>query len=133
MAKVSPFSSFRLEDFPGQRDWISTLFLPLNTILTQVTQALNGQITFGQNIPTFTKTITGTNVILPQTFQVQTGFVAQAMSVAQAVKAGSAVAMVGAWSQSGDTITVSKLLEVSESGVLPIDSEAKYTIVMRFT
>lgn len=133
MSKVAPFSSFRLEDFPSQRDWIETLFLPLNSILTQMSQALNGQITAVDNIPTFTKVISGSNLTLPQTFRVDGNFQAAQMTVAQAVKAGSPIAMVGAWSQSGDTITVSQLFEVGASGNIPLASGTKYQISMRFT
>lgn len=132
MSKVSPFSPFRLEDFPNQRDWIGTLFLPLNQTLEQVCQALNGQVTAGDNIPTFTKVITGSNLTLPMTFKMGT-FSPTQMVVAQAVKAGSPIAMVGAWSVSGDTITVSKLYEVSEAGNAPVSSGTKYTIALKFT
>lgn len=132
MSKVSPFSPFRLEDFPNQRDWISTLFLPLNQVLEQVTQALNGQITAGDNIPTFTKVISGSNLTLPQSFKMG-DFTPSQMVVAQAVKAGTPIAMVGAWSVSGDTITVSQLFEVSASGNTAIASGTKYSIVLKFT
>ena len=103
MSKVSPFSSFRLEDFPTQREWIGTLFLPLNAVLLEVTQALNAQVTFGDNIPAMTRVISGSNLSLPQSFKVEGSFVPSQMVVAQAVKAGSPIAMVGAWSVSGVT------------------------------
>jgi hypothetical protein len=132
--KVSPFSSFRLEDFPSVRDWISTLFLPLNSILSQVTQALNGQITFGDNIPSCTKTLSGSNLTLPQRFKIDGLKVATSMQVCQAIKAGAAIAMIGAWSQDGDTLTVSKLLEVADSGeIVPLATGTKYSITLRFT
>lgn len=133
MAKISPFSSLRLEDFPSQREWIDTLFLPLNNVLSQLTQALNGQITVGDNIPAFTKTLSGSNLTLPQTFQLTEKFVPTQMVVAQAIKTGSPIAMIGAWSISGDTITVNKLYEISESGNIPLASGPKYAIVLRFT
>lgn len=132
MSKVSPFSSFRLEDFPSQREWIETLFLPLNTILSQVTQAMTGQVTLGDNIPAFTKVISGSNLKLPQSFQVPTGFSPTQMIVAQAIRAGVAIAMVGAWSLSGDTVTVNALYEVSESGNALITSGPKYSLILRF-
>jgi len=132
VSKVSPFSPLRLEDFPNQRDWISTLFLPLNQVLEQVTQAQNGQITAGDNIPTFTKVISGSNLTLPQSFKMG-DFTPSQMVVAQAVKAGTPIAMVGAWSVSGDTITVSQLFEVSASGNTAIASGTKYSIVLKFT
>lgn len=131
--KVSPFSSFRLEDFPTQRAWIETLFFPLNNVLAQVTQALNGQVTAGDNIPAFTKVISGSNLTLPQSFQLEGKFIPKQMVVAQALKTGSPIAMVGAWSISGDTITVNKLYEISESGNTALASGSKYTIVLTFT
>lgn len=133
MAKVSPFSSFRLEDFATQREWISTLFLPLNAILSQVTEALNQRITYGDNIPAFTKVLSGSNITVPQSFQLEGSFTPSQMIVAQAFKAGSPVVMAGAWSQSGDTLTVSKLFEISEDGNTPLESGQKYQISLRFT
>lgn len=133
MSKVSPFSPFRLEDFPTQRDWIETLFFQLNQVLTQVTQALNGQITAGDNIPAFTKVISGSNLTLPLTFKLDGSFTPTQMMVAQAFKAGSPIAMIGSWAQSGDTITVNQLFELTQTGNSPIDSSYKYTITLRFT
>jgi hypothetical protein len=132
LSKVSPFSSFRLEDFPTQKEWISTLFLPLNSVLSQLTQALNGQVELGDNIPSFTKVLSGSNLSLPLSFQVDGGFTPSQMIVAQAFKAGAPIAMVGAWSQSGDTLTVSKLFEVTEDGNVPLASGTKYSISLRF-
>lgn len=133
MSKVDPFSAFRTDDFPGQHEWIGKLFLQLNQFCTQVSQALNGQVTAGDNIPTVTRVISGANLTLPQRFQAPANFQAAQMVISQATKAAAPIAMVGAWFQSGDTITVTKLLEVSESGITPLDSANKYTITLRFT
>lgn len=131
MAKVSPFSSFRLEDFPTEREWIGTLFLPLNNVLAQITSALNGQLN-ADNIPTFTKLLSGSNLTLPISFKTS-GFTPTQMVVAQAIKTGSPVTMIGAWSVEGDTITVSALYEVSEDGNALIETGTKYSINLRFT
>lgn len=131
--KISPFSPFRTEDFPTQRDWIPTLFLPLNNVLSQVTQALTAQLSIPENIPGFTKVISGSNIRLPQTFLKEGSFTPSQMVVAQAFKAGSPIAMLGAWSVDGDTVTVSQLFEVNESGMLPIDPATKYVVNLRFT
>lgn len=132
MAKVSPFSSFRLEDFPTQRAWIGSLFLPLNSVLSQICEALNRKLD-ADNIPTFTKVLSGTGLILPMEFQCEQGFTPSQMVVAKASRAGTPVTLVGAWDISGDTITVSELFEISEEGNSPIDSEAKYSITLKFT
>lgn len=133
MSKVSPFSPFRLEDFPSERTWLDKLFLPLNTVLTEVTQALNGALTPVDNIPTFSKLLTGSNLSLPFTFKFEGRFTPTQMVVAQAVKAGAAITMLGAWSQSGDTLTVSELFEVSAAGNTPLTTGPKYSILLRFT
>lgn len=121
-----------MEDFASQKDWIGKLFLPLNAILTQLASAMNGQVTFGDNVPTFTKVISGSSLSLPLRFQFSGSFTPVQMIIAQATKDGSPIALAGAWSLSGDTITVSKLYEVSESGNSPIASGSKYNIVLRF-
>lgn len=121
-----------MEDFATQKDWIGKLFLPLNSILTQLATAMNAQVTFGDNIPTFTKTLSGSTLTLPQRFQFTGSYTPVEMRVAQATKDGTPVTMVGAWSISGDTITVSELYEVTASGNVPIASGSKYNIVLRF-
>jgi hypothetical protein len=132
MSSIDPYSPLRLEDFPTQRDWIDTLFLPLNKVLSQVTQALGGQTTFGDNIPTFTKTLSGSSLTLPQSFQFSGSFVPTQMIVAQATKGGVAIPMIGAWSITGDTITVNKLYELTDTVNIPMASGPKYSIVLRF-
>lgn len=133
MAKVDPFSAFRLEDFPTQRDWISTLFLPLNNVLQQVSTALNGQTTFGDNVPSFTKVLEGSNLRLPISFQIPPKFFPTVMDVGQASRQGAPVTMQGAWSQSGDTITVSELFQITASGNTALETGAKYSITLRFS
>jgi hypothetical protein len=133
MAKVDPFSALRLEDFPSQREWISTLFLPLNSVLQQITTALNGQTTFGDNIPSFTKVLSGSNLRLPVTFQLTQKFTPTQMVVSHASREGTAITMAGAWSFSGDTVTVSELFQISASGNTALETGAKYSITLRFT
>ncbi len=132
MSKVNPFSPFRMEDFPSQRDWIGKLFLPINTILTQLASTMNAQVNFGDNIPTFTKVLSASSLTLPQTFQFAGSFVPVQMIVAQATKDGTPIAMVGAWTISGDTITVNKLYEIAATGNIPVASGSKYNITLRF-
>lgn len=132
MSKVDPFSPFRMEDFPSQRDWIGKLFLPINTILTQVAAAMDAQVTLGENVPTFTKVISGNTLSLPQRFQFVGSFTPTQMIIAQATKDGTPIAMAGAWSINGDAITVSKLYEITEDGNIPISAGSKYSIALRF-
>lgn len=130
--KIAPFSSFRLEDFPTQREWIGTLFLPLNNVLSQITQALGGNLD-ASNIPTFTKIITGSNLRLPQSFKIDGNFHPTQMVVAQAIKTGSPITMVGSWAVDGDTITVSELFEITADGNVPLATGTKYTVTLKFT
>lgn len=132
MSKVSPFSAFRLEDFPDQRAWIDKLFLPLNNVLTQMSLALNGKVAFGDNIPSFDKTISGSNLAVPISFQIEGGMTAKSMIVSQATKAGTPICLVGAWSQSGDTITVNALYEVNATGNHALDPDSRYSIALKF-
>lgn len=132
MAKVSPFSAFRLEDFPGQQSWISTLFLPLNNVLGDVVQALNGQVTLGDNVPSFTKVLTGSGLRLPLTFRMEGKFTPSMMIVGQALRAGTPITMAGAWSIDGDTITVSELFQITSDGNTALESDVKYTIALKF-
>ncbi len=132
MAKISPFSSFRVEDFPSEREWIATLFLPLNNTLSQVTQTLNGQVNRVDNIPSFTKVINGSSLTLPLSFRFEGKFSPSQMMIARALRGGLPIAMIGAWSISGDTITVNKLFEITDTGNIPLSSGQSYNILLRF-
>lgn len=48
--RLPTFNRFSLEDFPDQKEWIDKLFSPLNDFMTQVTGALNLNITHKENI-----------------------------------------------------------------------------------
>ncbi len=133
MGKISPFSALRLEDFPSEQKWISKLFLPLNFTIGQIVQTLNGQTYFGDNIPTFTKVLSGSNLTIPLSFQLQANFFPTEMVVSQAAKNGVPITMSGAWSLSGDTVTVSELFQISSSGNTALETGAKYLITLRFT
>ncbi len=133
MAKVSPFSAFRLEDFPSEQQWISKLFQPLNFVLGQLVTTANGQTSYGDNIPAFTKLLSGSNLRLPLSFQITTRVIPTQMVVAQAELEGVPISMVGAWSLSGDTVTVSELFQVSASGNTALQTGSKYSITLRFT
>jgi hypothetical protein len=133
VGKISPFSAFRLEDYPSQRQWISKLFQPLNFTMGQIVNALNGQITFGDNIPAFTKVLSGSNLSLPISFQVTSKLIPTVMTVGQASREGVPITMAGAWSFSGDTITVSELWEIAFTGNTALETGAKYSITLRFT
>lgn len=50
MAQLPVIKRFSTEDFPGQKDWIGTLFYPLNLILTTLYSALNNGLTISQNL-----------------------------------------------------------------------------------
>lgn len=131
--KIQPFSVFRTEDFVSQRDWIDKLFLPLNSVLSNVTQALSRQLD-SENIPQIVKTFEGNNLTLPIKFQnTITGFTPTQMVIAQATKNGTPITMVGAWSYSGDTVTVSELFQITAAGNVALSSGTKFTVTIRMT
>lgn len=132
MSKVDPYSPLRLEDFPTQREWIGTLFSQLNRTLAQMASALNGQTTLVDNIPAFTKVVSGSSLSLPLSFQVPAKFIPAQMIVAQAMKAGSPITMAGAWSVNGDTVTVNQLFEITTTGNFPLAEGPAYSITLRF-
>lgn len=56
MSKIPTLTTLRTEDFPSeQRQWLPRLFQPLNNFLTTVTNCLNGNVTFGPQIPSVTQ------------------------------------------------------------------------------
>ena len=130
--RVPPYSPLRLEDFPSQKEWIGSLFLPLNSTLAAHSQALNAQITRGDNIPAFTKVFDSASLTLPLRFKLDAPFTPTQMIVGQAFKNNTAIPLVGSWSLEGDTITVNSLIEIGTTGMSTISTGDRYRFTLRF-
>lgn len=135
-------SSLRTEDFPSEQSWISKLLFPLNSFLISVTTALNGNITFGDNIPCQT-------IQLQFTYNGASDFPKQAkwsisqnqigatisppieVRVCSATEDGNAIALVPAWSYANGQISFAYFTKFTSSGVSALNVGSKYNIILR--
>jgi hypothetical protein len=134
MAQIPAISNLRTEDFPGQEKWISRLFFPLNQFLETVTNAINGNITHGDNIPCQTQQLLfvyGAITDFPKIFKWTLPVAPVEIRVCSATENGTAIAMAVAWSYSAGTVTISQLLKLTSTGVVPMTSGATYNVVLR--
>jgi|GEM_PF-1913115 len=58
MSKLPSITGLKREDFKDAPDWIDRFLSPLNTFMRTVYEALNGNLTFGDNISGFVKEFT---------------------------------------------------------------------------
>src|SRR5438045_2845699 len=98
-----------VQSFQGQQNWIGRLLGPLNSFFTTISIAMNGNITFGDNIPcqtikmsfTYTAASDFPKVIkwtLPSNTQQNYSANPIELRVCSAMENGVGVAVVPAWS-----------------------------------
>ncbi len=118
--------SLRQEDYP--KDTLSTtgkLFGALNPFFSAVTDLINGQIDYVNNIAAVTKTYSFSNVIVPINIQWPFNVPPLDLRITKALAGSTPTILIPAWSfdVSTNTIAVTKILEapsmsVPVSGVL---------------
>jgi hypothetical protein len=124
----------RLEDFPqDQQSWLSLLFGQLNPFFSSVFQILNNNVDYSTNIPSVTNTY---SIHSFQTFSMKWKFPGYTptilnISAAYNVDTQEPTILMAAWSYdpSKSLITISNMLEVTESGNTPLTG--KYTFNVR--
>lgn len=131
--KLSSIPTFRTEDFPGQQEWISRLFIQLNPFVQSLNQVLNLNIDFSSNVRSVTLSY---DIEVFQEFQFMWPFPDVAVPVdcrvMSALKgtAQTPAILLCAWQYSKSTgqITISDLVEVSSSGNSEISERFQFTI-----
>lgn len=108
MSRIFQVTTFRTEDYPAEeRKWIPRLLTPLNLFVTNVTQLLNGRLTFVNNIPAqdiaFDFTYAGTPQQLAWSIPLQP----KILWIGQAYQGTTAIAVAFTWSFNASTSIVS--------------------------
>jgi hypothetical protein len=132
MSQIPSVTTLKTEDFPSEQSWIGNLFLPLNDFLTSVVGIINGNVLFGDNIPTQTQTLTvkpGTQ--LPLVFKYTLKPNPTELRVCRATKNGSPIALLTSWSISSGQISFFIAGEVSNGVISAPSSTSTYSIVVR--
>lgn len=126
-------NTLRVEDFPSQKDWIERLFYPLNQFITSATQAINGQITFGDNIPgvtqnlRFTYSTSSFPISFRWTFQLQPVEV----RLCSAYENDVPVILVFSWSYASGQITIQSVFKITSAGVVGLTTGSVYNLTFR--
>lgn len=109
--KLTFLKRFLVEDFPSQQAWIGELLNPLNQAFEQLSQALNKNLTIGDNLDAEIQeiTFTGSDTV---SFKVATksrpkGVVVSNFSTVSGSAPTSAVQPVWTYNSTNQTITIS--------------------------
>jgi hypothetical protein len=127
-------NTVRTEDFENQQGWIDKLLFPLNQFILSTINAVNGNITFGDNIPCQTQTLTFTYAAtsdFPKTFAWKYKSRPIELRVCQAAENGVSIALIPIWSYGNGTITISNLLKLTTAGVVALTAGSQYVVTLR--
>lgn len=135
MSLLQEITNIRTEDFPGQKDWISKLLLPINQFLLQATNAINGGITFGDNIPTVDTVLKFTfgSALsdFPKSFAWNKSVRPVEVRVTSATENSTPVTLFLTWSYANNKVTISSIFKGSASGLTSLVAGATYNINLR--
>lgn len=131
---IPTLTTLRSEDFAKQRDWIGGLLFPINQFLLSATSAINGNITFGDNIPCQTQTFTftyGGASDFPKSFLWKLASKPVELRVCQASEDANPIALVPAWNYNNGQVVVDHFVKLSVDGVSSLVTGSDYNIVLR--
>lgn len=131
--KLNSVPNFRVEDFQSEQSWIGRLFIQLNPFVQAVNQVCDQNVDFATNIKSVTREFTFTS-FQPISFQwPYSDKPPNDLRVTQALKGTqqTPTILLAAWEYDAtDTaITVTKLIELSELGVMSL--AGRYQIKIR--
>lgn len=139
---IPVISTLRTEDFPSQQSWISGLLLPINQFLLSASSALNGNITFGDNIPCQNFTMNfqynaATDFPKILKWSLSTNSSTQTpqnpfeLRCCNATESGVNVTLLPTWSFANGTITISNFVKLTTSGATGLTAGATYVVYLR--
>lgn len=126
--------TLRSEDFDkSAQSWIGRLLSPLNTFITSATSALNGSLTFVDNMLGQQKSLkfTYASNTLPISFQLSFSGTAQSLQVVRATENSSPIIVHAAWSASGKSLTITDLVKLSHGTASTLTQGAVYDLTVR--
>lgn len=132
--KIPPLTALRSEDYPSERGWIGGLFQALNRFFLAVSSAINGNIIYGENIPSVTQEIPFTwngSGDLPKSFRWDLSYTPVEARVAQCLENGVAKACAIAWQFTGTSIQVTSVVIFEDGAVRSPTVGASYRLKVR--
>lgn len=131
---IGSITTLRSEDFPTQREWIGKLLFPINQFLLSATSAINGNITFGENIPCQTQALSfsyGGESNFPMSFKWSLAPKPVELRVCSAYEDGIPIIALVSWSYSEPQVSVAEILKLTSSGVSVLSVGSQYNLVLR--
>ena len=132
--KIPSSPLLRSEDYDSSvQSWIGRLLSPLNTFITNVTNAINGGLTFSDNMRGLQKSLSFvySSNTLPITFAFSFSGTPTALQVVNATENGTPTIVQAAWSYSGSTLKISDLVKLSSGAASALTSGATYNLTIR--
>lgn len=135
MSLIPALTTLRAEDFdPEQRKWIGKLLFPLNQFLLAATSSINGNITFGDNIPCQTQVLKftyGGAGDFPMRFLWKQTDRPVEIRVAQALENNVGISVAIAWTFSGTQVSIASVIKIATTGVSALTEGSEYSITLR--
>jgi len=139
---IPVISTLQTSNFPGEESWIGSLLSPINNFLLSATSALNGNITFTDNIPcqainmqfTYNAATDFPKIIawqLNSNASQQTPLNPTKLEFCNGTENGAAVALVPIWSFANATITIQNFVKLTTSGATGLVAGSSYIINLR--
>lgn len=132
--KIPPLTALRSEDYPSERGWIGGLFQALNRFFLAVSGAINGNIIFGENIPSVTQELTFTwngRGDLPKSFRWALSYTPVETRVAQCLENGAPKACAIAWQYTGTAIQITDFVILENGAARAPTTGAAYRLKLR--
>lgn len=124
----------RTEDYDSTiQAWIGRLLSPLNTFISSVTSAINGNLTFTDNMVGLQKTLSFSYAsnTLPMSFAKSFTGTAQALEVVGATEDGVPVIVSAAWGATTTDITITDLVKFSKGAASVLKTGSQYNLTVR--
>ena len=134
MGQIASAPNLRVEDFPGQKDWIGRLFEPINRFFLDSSNTLNGNVTLGDNIPTQTSTLSfthGGDTDFPRTLAWTLRAAPVEVRIAKATENSVPVILVFSWSYANGVLFVNDIRKINSASVSELTRGASYNITLR--
>jgi len=131
--KLNQVPNFRVEDFQSEQTWIGRLFIQLNPFVQAVNQVLNGNVDFGSNLKSVTRSY---DITTFQEFSIQWPYMDNPPVDLRIVKAlkgttQTPTILLVAWEYdlANTLITVNRIVEITDTpAVASLSGRYQFTI-----
>jgi hypothetical protein len=124
----------RAEDYdPKVQSWIGRLLSPLNLFITSVTAAINGRLTFSDNMLGQQKVLSFSysSGTLPMSFSLSFSGTPTSLQVVRATENGAPVIVHAAWSATNSSVKITDFVKLANGAASGLVAGATYNLTVR--